>query len=265
MFRLAKKLGGLLDRREPVKVVIVGHQKGGTTAIAKLLGSMSQMPVSIDPFYQVDRGRARAVERVFRGEVPLSEVARQRPTLFWRPIVKDPDFTFLWTQVADLYPEARFVHVARHPTDTIRSILNRLGLPGSLSPGGMPPMRNPTRHWELILTGALPKVPGGDYIEKLAHRWQLAADTYAQRRDRLVLVRYEDFRRDKVGELTQLARRLGLVVERDVSAEVDIPYQPPGENEADLLEFFGRRQIDRIVSICERGMQQMGYGTRSGD
>jgi hypothetical protein len=261
MFRLAKKLRGLPDRRKRVDVVVLGHQKGGATAIAKLLGRMCQMPVSVDPFYEVDRGRAKAVERVFHGDVQLSALARRHPSLFWQPIVKDPDFTFLWTQVAGLYPEARFLYVARHPVDTIRSVLDRLGLPGDPSSGVLPPIRNPTRHWELILTGTLPEVPGDDYIEKLAHRWQLAADTYAKDRDRMLLVRYEDFRRDKVRELTQLAGRLGLVAERDVSAEIDIPYQPPGKNKATLLGFFGRRRIDRIVSICERGMKQMGYRT----
>jgi hypothetical protein len=261
MFRLAKKLRKFPDHRKRVDVVVLGHQKGGTTAIAKLLGRMCQMPVSVDPFYEVDRGRAKAVESVFRGEVQLSAVARRHPTLFWQPIVKDADFTFLWTQVAGLYPEARFVYVARHPVDTIRSVLNRLGLPGDPSPGVLPPMRNPTRHWELILAGSLPRVPGDDYVEKLAHRWQLAADTYATHRNRMLLVRYEDFLRDKVSELTQVAGSLGLVAERDVFAEVDVPYQPPGNDKTSPLGFFGSRRIDRIVGICARGMQQMGYRT----
>jgi len=259
MFRLDKMLGTLLDRRKPVVVVVLGHQKGGTTAIARLLGSMCDMPVSVDPFYAVDRGRARAVDRIFRGELALSKVARRHPSLFWQPIVKEPDFTFLWREVIDLYPQARFVYVARDPLDSIRSILKRLDLPGNPSPGPLPRMRNPTRHWELILSGRLPEVVGDDYVDRLARRWQLAVDTYTEHRDQIVLVRYEDFLSDKVAELARLARDLELAVKRDVSAEVDVSYQHPGDSEVDLLEFFGPQRIEHIATLCARGMQSLGY------
>lgn len=259
MFGLDKILGTIVDRRKPVVVVVLGHQKGGTTAIARLLGSMCDLPVSVDPFYAIDRGRARAVDRIFRGELALAKVARRHPSLFRQAIIKEPDFTFLWRQVIDLYPEARFVYVARDPLNSIRSILKRLDLPGNPSPGPLPRMRNPTRHWELILSGRLPKVTGDDYVDRLARRWQLAVDTYTEHRDQVVLVRYEDFLTDKVAELARLANDLGLAVTRDVSEEVDVSYQHPGDSEVDLLEFFGPQRIERITTLCGRGMQDLGY------
>src|SRR5690606_22302361 len=71
--RLASRGSGLLSdaraivlHRHAVRVVVLGHQKSGTTAIASLLAKMVRRDYANDPLYSVDRGRAELVERTMR-------------------------------------------------------------------------------------------------------------------------------------------------------------------------------------------------------
>lgn len=240
-------------------MVVLGHQKSGTTAIASLLGERCALAISNDPLYSVDWGAGKIVDDLIRRRVRLNEVANRHRSLFFEAIVKEPDYVFLWDDVVRLYDGAEFVFVVRHPLHTIRSVLNRLGLSGAPEGAELPEMTGPTEHWKRILQGTLPEVQGDDYVERLARRWQLAADAYVNSAKRVHLVRYEDFKRSKTAELDRLADALSLQRRRDVSAALDVQYQPAGDPSVDLARFFGPQQLRTVTSICEEGMRQFGY------
>ncbi|WP_324616497.1 sulfotransferase family protein [Lusitaniella coriacea] len=246
----------------PKPILILGHQKSGTTVIAALLGKISGKPVLIDPFHQFDL-KAQLRMRLFQQEIDLSSLVQAHPFYFSTPIVKDPNFTFLYPQLRTCFPESQYIMVMRDPRDTIRSILNRLKIPGNL------PELDATckqklsameaKGWQLMLEGHLPDVPGNSYIERLAHRWNIAAETYLNHRDSIILVRYEDFLQDKIGTLKTLAQRVNLNPNKDISDLVDIQYQPRGNRAVNLMEFFGQENSMKIDSICKTGMERLNY------
>jgi hypothetical protein len=76
----------------------------------------------------------------------------------------------------------------------------------------------------------------------------------------MILVRYEDFMKDKVGEIVGLARRLGLEPAYDIADRVDTQFQPRGRLRGiPWLDFFGADNLAQIETICADRMQQFGY------
>ena len=51
---------------------------------------------------------------------------------------------------------------------------------------------------------------GNNYIEKMAHHWNLTVQKYIDHENNMVLIRYEDFMLDKVGSISNLAKQVGL-------------------------------------------------------
>lgn len=99
---------------------------------------------------------------------------------------------------------------------------------------------------------------GRNYVERLAARWRVGADAYLAHRDEIELLRYEDFVRDKAGELTVLAKRVGLEPVRDISRAVDTRYQSRG-NPQPWLEAFGEANLRLIEACCIVEMRALGY------
>jgi hypothetical protein len=76
----------------------------------------------------------------------------------------------------------------------------------------------------------------------------------------MTLVRYEDFVKDKVGEITRLVRRMGLESVNDINGEVNVQYKPRGRNrDIPWDEFFGSENLARIEAICGKSMKRLGY------
>lgn len=251
---------------ENVKVIVLGHQKSGTTAIARLLSKISCMKLSNDPLYRINHGRGTTAQSVLREPGKLETQCMRRHNLFYQPIIKEPDFTFIYPLVRQCYDDVRYLFIMRDPRDMIRSICDRLGLPGN-STGPSPKssaMKRGTRHWELILSGLLPEENGlGDgsssYIRKLAHRWNMAAKVYLNFTDEMKLAKYEDFLADKEGFIENLAEEVGLPCVRPITKYVDVQFQPKGNPNVNWLDFFGNENLTGIEEICGEAMQEYGY------
>lgn len=246
----------------PKPILVLGHQKSGTTVITALLGKISSKPVLIDPFHQFDL-KAQLRMRLFQQEIDLSSIVQAHPFYFSTPIVKDPNFTFLYPQLKTCFPESQYIMVMRDPRDTIRSILNRLKIPGNLPELDTASKQKlsamDAKGWQLMLEGHLPDVSGNSYIERLAHRWNLAAETYLNHKDSIILVRYEDFLKNKIGTLESLAQRVKLNSNNDISDLVNIQYQPRGNRDVNLMEFFGEENFKKIDNICKQKMAELNY------
>jgi len=244
-------------RLRPRTVFIFGNQKTGSTAIAALLGEACGLGVSQDLFYRMTEPME---QRLLEGRTVLRSIVRAYKPLFAADIIKDPGLIFFFPALLECWPEGRFVFLIRDPRDNIRSILNRLDLSGDLRDldavhwDGLP-----NDLWRLILDGSLLGVRGANFIETQANRWNLALKIYHEHRDRMIPLRYEDFLVDKAGTIEQLAGRLGLGVQCDIRASVDIQYQPKGDHSVGWAEFFGEDNLGRIERICADGMEEFGY------
>lgn len=248
-----------------VDVVVLGHQKGGTTAIAALLGKISDKGVSIDPLYQVEQGKARKVAKLVNNPKLIEWYCLRYPFLFTQPIVKDPDLIYIYQAVKECYGNSHILFVVRDPRETIRSICNRLALAGD-DLNHVPELKkmlNGNRHWELILSGQLPKHEKSEQysslVYNLAHRWNLAAKTYLKFSNEMTLLKYEDFLKDKEKSIAAVASKLGLECSNSIADFVDVQYQSKGNSDIDWQQFFGQENFELIENICAESMREFGY------
>ncbi|MBN1818310.1 MAG: sulfotransferase [Sedimentisphaerales bacterium] len=241
----------------PHALFVLGNQKSGTTAIAALLAAAAGKTVCLDFFYKLNP----LVEiDMLKGILPLSRVVDEHRRWFAFDIVKEPGLTFVLNSLLECFPQAQFLFIIRDPRDNIRSILNRLALPGNLED-----MKSehwdtiPTLLWKNILEGKLFGEPGCNYIETLAKRWNMAIQAYQRNVDRIHLVRYEDFVANKTYCILQLIDHFGFKIVRDISDQVDVQYQSKGDHSITWIDFFGSDNLERIERICREGMRQFGY------
>jgi len=81
------------------KIIILGNQKSGTSAIAHLLAELIGLSKQIDlPRKLRKKGRALA-----RGDMRFSELVRSHPEVFEKELVKIPSLTFAADQIREFY------------------------------------------------------------------------------------------------------------------------------------------------------------------
>ncbi|MFO7895154.1 MAG: sulfotransferase [Longimicrobiales bacterium] len=237
-------------------IIVLGNSKAGTTVIAALLAEYGDLSVTLDFWPRLRRPETLAA--VHAGERPFEAFVRRFRADFARDVVKDPHLTFLYPQLAQRFPQARFVMVMRDPRDNIRSILNRLELPGDLDDLDPEAYRRMRPLWEAILKGPWLDVEG-NYVERLADRWSLGARVYLQHQEEIELIRYEDFVADKLGAITGLAERLGVEQRGCIEHKLDTRYQPPGDRDVGRREFFGPSNLRAIEARCAEAARALGY------
>lgn len=241
-------------------IIVLGHQKAGTSAIAVLLAKATGVSATIDMF-QPNRASLRF--EVFDGEIPLSEFIQKNRLYFSTKIIKEPNLTFLYDELLETFPRAKFVFVVRDPRDNIRSILNRLKIAGDRETLDAKEIRFLSDEymsiWQAIIDGRMPKTRGDTYIEKLAHRWVVSAQEYRQHRNNMVLVKYEDFLLDKQSKIAETADKVGLPVKFDITDDLETNFQPPGNRNVKWHTFFGDQNLSRIEAITHQEMIHFGY------
>lgn len=241
-------------KRSP-RIIVLGNHKSGTTAIGKLLAELGGLSSTID----FPRSRRREGYRLARGRLSINRVYARNEDLFSADLVKIPALTFAEPEIADFFAESKFVFVVRDPRDNIRSILNRRGISGRAK------KLSYTKRLSQRLKGS-PSFEASAWggsssgiVGALAQRWCRAVELYEQIQNRATLVRYEDFKADKQGVLTDLAETLGVERSGDVSGRLHHQFQPAGDNSASLVEFFGEANLAEIERICGPIMQRYGY------
>jgi hypothetical protein len=238
-------------------VFVLGNQKSGTTAIASLLGMCTGLSVSIDLRREV--GKQYFLRIVHHG-VPFRKLVARNRKDFSRDIIKDPNLALFYDELRAGFPDAKYVMIIRDPRDNIRSILNRVNVPGNLAAMGTSSDYRIDPGFEIVLGPHWPCIkPRQHYIEQLAERWNRFCDVYTQNRNDITLIRYEDFNRDKEQSITNLARSLGFEPRYRIGEKVDRQFQSRGDREITWDKFFGEKNLSRIEKLCGSRMKQTGY------
>ena len=248
----------------PSPIIVLGNQKSGTTAIATLLGKATKKTFAIDPWFQIQnkldiKSQINLQKQLYENSSELRHFIEQNKRYFYYDLIKEPNFTFLDKDVRKCFPQAKFIFINRDPRDNIRSILNRLKIPGNLERLSDRQLNSMTLGWQLVMEGKYPSVPGDNYIERLAYRWNVAADNYLKSPDSTIYITYEDFLKNKKAIIISLAEEIGLSIKRDISKHLDIQYQPKGNNDMSWEEFFGRENLAKINNICGNKIKIFNY------
>jgi hypothetical protein len=235
-------------------VFILGMQKSGTSAIAGLLGLRTGLPTTID----LERDwRETTVDTAGVDADAFDRFVRRNAVDFSRAIVKEPNLTFLVDRIRDRWPEAPLVFVVRDPAETIRSILDRLDLPGDLNEFPADRLAATPLAWRVVLDNRWIGVETAHPIESLAARWRRAAEIALAAGEDTLLVRYEDFKSNLAVEIDRIALHLGLEVTADITEALDRPFQPPGRPRA-VADVFGPN-LERIRRVVAPVAASLGY------
>jgi len=240
-------------------LVFLGKGKSGTTAIAALFAEATGQSVALDiPALFIE-----GLRPILTGRSHLRDVISRERIAFSKDILKQPTLTWLYPQLKECFPTSRYAFILRDPRDNIRSLFNRMGIPGNLVDlsGEQRANIDPGWRWHFEEPHLL-GLKGANYIELSAERWNRAADVYLQNSSEMLLIRYEDFMADRIGSIRSLADRLGLVMVKDIRNSLDHEFQPRGRDRGgDPGAFFGERNLARIVEICGTRMRRLGYET----
>ena len=239
----------------PSPILILGNQKTGTSAIAHLLADYGGLSKTVD----IPEIWWPTLKDLLTGKVCLTNFAKKYPHRFATQVIKEPGLTFFFNKLVDLHPYASFLFVVRDPRVNIRSLLNRMSIPGNLEKLDIEKCKI-EKSWKPIFDSQIWNLGNyTHYIDILAARWNRTSDVYLKHTNDMILIRYEDFIADKVGTIESLASKLHIKQKHEISEKVNIQYQPRGQREISFIDFFGKKNLSRIEDICGRQMKKFDY------
>ncbi len=238
-------------------IFVLGNQKSGTSAIASLLAKVADCSVTIDLREEI---KTPTFQLVRKGDLSFDKFIWINKLDFTKKIVKEPNLSIFYDELLLRFPDAKFVFVVRDPRDNIRSILNRLKVPGNLETLNEEDFPEISHAWSLILKGEWLGLEGNNYIDFLANRWNYLNEIYLHNQNNIALIRYEDFRNNKLEALKELALELDLTADSDITQWLDYQFQPRGAHDISWHDFFGLN-LEKIERICAIKMRELGYST----
>ena len=236
------------------KVIILGNQKSGTSAIASLLGIACGLEYQID----IPCLWPPVVSKIRSGEINFHSLVINNQAQFNAPLLKEPNFTFIYDHIANYFNNCQFVFISREPKENIRSLLNRLRIKGNHQNKTFEDF-DLTEVERAVLDPSRLGQTYSHYIEVLADRWKLATDVYLESKSTLNLVRYEDFCKNKEQYILNLADLLKLQANNSISDLVDKQFQSKGKKVLNYRMFYGAANFQKINNICCNNAKQMGY------
>lgn len=224
-------------------IVICGCERSGTTAVASLLAAGTGKQLLDDP--------PEAWHLIPKVKMILEEPDALCQFLKPDTIVKVPGFAAVIEEVNSFTPHVQFVVVIRDPRDVVSSMLERL----SDRPG-------PLFLWTEWLN-----VQASGLVDRLAGRWCKyieMASASSHKCGNVTFINYEDFVKDKILVLRELAELFGnsfhngLVkdqLEFQFRKEKNHTIQGPGRYVSDLTE----KDQYLIINRCAKLMIEYGY------
>lgn len=245
------------SRPNPDSVIVLGNQKSGTSAIAGLLAAATDQTATID--FPGEITNLRYVD-VLQGRMDARAFLWRYRHEFSRDIVKEPSLTWIAREVFRELPHAKGVLVVRDPAQNLRSLLDRLDLPGDAPGLTEERLARLSRAWRRNIDCRWMGCAGESYVEWMSHRWVRAAALALDPVLGLTVIRYEDFMADKVGCLRTTASSLGLDFRPDRLVDTNHAFQPRGSHRGVSPHiFFGEENLAKIRRITGPVAQQLGY------
>ncbi len=239
-------------------IFILGNQKSGTSAIAALLGELSGKDTAIDLYYS--GFRYSHFKDWKRGKLNTKQFINKNKIEFSFEILKEPHFSVFFKELKQEFIEAKFVMIVRDPLDNIRSILDRLNIDGDKKNLEKEDKKKIFHSWNLLFNNDWIGGSKKQYIEVLAERWNIISKTYLENKNNIILVKYEDFLKDKIKVINNLSRELNIEKVNDISSLLNTQFQPVGKNKkVDVQEFFKEKNYQKILSICKENMERLVY------
>ena len=241
----------------PKPLFILGNPKSGTTIIAHLLSKATQQSLTSDI-----KIRTKYAPLLLEFKLmDIQDLIQQHKYEFSKDIIKEPFLSFCTDDLVKIYPDSKFIWIVRNPFQNIRSILNRLNIPGDLKDLNFNDYieLDKTPDWKLNLQSKMFGYKSKNYIEALAYRWNEAFNIYLRNQEKIILVKYEDFLINKKQFIKDVIKTIELKIKKDISSEVNVQYQPKGDSNINLKEFFGKRNYETISKICKENMLKSGY------
>ena len=242
----------------PSPIFILGNQKSGTSAIAALLGKLTVKSTAIDLFYS--GFNFHLFTKWKNKEISTSAFVRKNKIEFAKKIIKEPHLSVFYTELKTQYPNSKFVMIMRNPIDNIRSILDRLDIDGHKNELNNEDIKKIFHSWNLLFSNHWIGGYKRQYIEVLAERWNIIMDSYFTNKEDIILIKYEDFLKDKIGILNKLSEELGLKNKADIATLLNKAFQPKGKkSNQSPLAFFGEENLNKIIELCRKNSQKLGY------
>lgn len=240
-------------------VFIIGNQKSGTTIISKLLSQATGEKLTCD-FQRAINHSTLQLELDFK-LLDFPKFIQDYNYEFSKKIIKEPFLTYYINDLKYQFPKAKFILIIRNPFDNIRSILNRLNIPGNIDKFNFNEYSEiiKTPVWKLAMQTNMLGITSSNYIEAMANRWNYIVNSYYQNSERIILIKYEDFIKDKKNCIDILAKKVNLKVKYDISKKVNIQYQKKGDRSINLVNFFGEENYSKIETICKLNIEKIGY------
>jgi hypothetical protein len=244
----------IISQPHSAPVLVLGNQKSGTSAISMLLGYATGLRTQMD----FHGAREPYISSVLNGKTSLEHFVKRNAYAFSAPIVKEPGLTFLASQLIDYFPNSPCIFILRNPLQNIRSIFDRLNIPGTITCETLNSAKLPNSTWRAVISGADLGLTG-DPVTVQALRWLQAVQEYEANKDHCILIRYEDFILNKETSIEELARKVGLEPRYSIAAIKDKPFQRKGNTTRDPAVFFGSKNYEKIVTICGEAAARCGY------
>lgn len=186
-----------------LNILVLGHQRSGTSVIARLLAEATGLTFVDDPPWTF----TRHVRQVYGDVDQIATYLDAHRADVEAGLLKAPSLTPIAPALETLLPEARFVAVVREPKDTIAAVLEwRRHRDRQQGP----------YFWDQAWMG----IESEDRIEALAQRWMFYHDCLAQLSDPVWIV-YDAFCNDKPAAIADAVRQLGIAPTKDVSELAD--------------------------------------------
>ena len=239
-------------------IFILGNQKSGTSAIAYLLGKLTNNKTAIDLYYS---GFHYSHFLKWKNqEITTSQFINTNRLDFSSKIIKEPHLSVFYNELKQEFTESKFIMIIRNPLDNIRSILDRLNIDGNKKNLDEEDKKKIFHSWNLLFNNTWIQGNRKQYIEVLAERWNIISEIFLENKNNMTLIKYEEFLENKTEKINELCDKMKLNKENDISKYLDIQFQPKGgKKEIDLIEFFGQENQEKIISICKNNMNKLGY------
>ncbi len=210
------------------RVLVLGHQKSGTTLIGAAVAESLGLPFVNDLYTDIGDSMRRA-----RADWSADAIWKEEKTLVRGGMVlKEPNLVWdIPGAMRVLGPFDKVICVKRDPVATIQSIIGRLGVTGRDLMLEKRAFHSLPLAWQTILDGAgVDAEFSGGHIERLALRVRAASRCISRTETSSVrfCVSYERFLQEPQAEL----ERCGINVKGPIRA-LDVQHQPSGRNRSE--------------------------------